>query len=156
MNFVVDGPVVDKFLGEFPALGVSQFKVQVFDAPEDHRPEQAQRRRRRNQDVPTLRRALPVTDDFDVLVEQLAAVEQLVKVHDPVPKVVNLFENTAGQRVVEIQLPSWKLTLVLDSIPVAFDERRQSGDERPALLALHGTAQIYDRFHVVGCRWTAP
>ena len=94
-------------------------------------------------------RALLAADDFHVLVEQLAAVEQLVVIHHPISEVVNLFENTGGLRVVEVELTSRKQALDLDAIPVTLDECGQRGDERPAFIRLHRTAKIDDGFHVV-------
>jgi len=141
--------VVDELLREFPALGVVQFKVQILHAAQQHRAQQAQRGSRRNQNIAPLRRTLLVADDLYVLVQQLAAVEKFVVVHDPVSKVMNFFKDTRCLRVVEVELAGRKKALALDSIPVALDKGRQRSDKRPALLRLHGATEVNDGFHIV-------
>jgi hypothetical protein len=46
---------LDKLLGQLAAVGISQLQIQVSDPTEDHRSQEAERRGRRNQNVPAMR-----------------------------------------------------------------------------------------------------
>ena len=63
-----------------------------------------------------------VANDFNALIQQLPAVEQLIVVHDPIPEFVNFPEDSRRQRIVEIKFASWEQSFARHAIPIALEE----------------------------------
>ena len=62
-----------------------------------------------------------VTDDFHPLIQQLATVEQFIKIHHPIAEVVDLLKDAGSEGIVEVELARREQSPVLDTVPITLD-----------------------------------